>query len=497
MRAMNPGRLAHAGRRCRVAAAKLAMLAAALVAAAGALAAATEADMSSTSSAASVHGVATLEGTTATVPAGATFEASLEDVSRADAPAILLGRISQPVASAPIRFEIAFDPSRIAPAHTYAVRARIVADSRLSWTSDQVHRVLTHGAGHSVELVLKRVGGTATTGGGKRGGAVPAHGLQLPATFRGDLPCADCAGVRHHLDLWPDQVFHLRREWLGKNHVRDEIGRWRVDPARRALLLQGGGEMPLQFEIEGARTLRQLDLAGKPIESTLPYQLTSEGRLDTVDVALFLGGEVTRLADALRFTECLTGRSYPVAPGSEAHRLEQAYFAQAREPGAPLYVTFDGSIETVPVMEQGRDAATVKVARFIGAWPNQDCERSRADASLVNTYWRLVQMQGAAVTAVPGRREPHLILKAVAAESNYAATAGCNQLVGGFELDGDALTFERAASTPMACPPPLAEMERQLQQTLEQARRWQRRGNVLVLEDQQGASLSLLEAVYF
>lgn len=66
--------------------------------------------------------------------------------------------------------------------------------------------------------------------------AMPAHGLRLPATFRGDLPCADCEGVRLHLDLWPDQVFHLRREWLGKDPVRGEVGRWRVDPARRALL---------------------------------------------------------------------------------------------------------------------------------------------------------------------------------------------------------------------------------------------------------------------
>ncbi len=41
---------------------------------------------------------------------------------------------------------------------------------------------------------------------------VPAHGLRPPATFRGDLPCADCVGVRHHLNLWPDQIFHLRRE---------------------------------------------------------------------------------------------------------------------------------------------------------------------------------------------------------------------------------------------------------------------------------------------
>ncbi|TNC65377.1 copper resistance protein NlpE N-terminal domain-containing protein [Rubellimicrobium roseum] len=28
-------------------------------------------------------------------------------------------------------------------------------------------------------------------------------GLRLPATFTGTLPCADCLGIRTHLDLWP------------------------------------------------------------------------------------------------------------------------------------------------------------------------------------------------------------------------------------------------------------------------------------------------------
>jgi hypothetical protein len=40
-------------------------------------------------------------------------------------------------------------------------------------------------------------------------------------------------------------------------------------------------------------------------------------------------------------------------------------------------------------------------------------------------------------------------------------------------------------------------MERRLQETLERVRRWQRKGNTLVLEDQQGKALALLEAVYF
>ena len=475
----------------------LAILAGLTATASMSLAAATEAVVSSTS-AAKIEGVASLPGE-ATLSGGSIFEATLEDVSRADAPAEVLGKVELPASSLPIHFEIPFDPSVVAPERTYSVRARIFVDGRLAWTSDRVHRVLTRGAGHSVEMTLKEVPRREPSGHGKSDGdaAMPAHGLRLPATFRGDLPCADCEGVRHHLDLWPDQVFHLRREWLGKNQVRGEVGRWRVDPARRALILEGGGEMPLQFEIKGPARLRQLDLMGKPIASELPYELASDGQLRPADISLFMAGEVTLLADSLRFTECLTGRSYPVAPGGEAQRLEREYVAKRREPGAPLYVSLEGSIKQLPGMEQGRVEPTVTVERFVAAWPNQSCSRSKADAPLVNTYWRIAQLQGEATTVVAGRREPHIVLKRTAEASSYAATVGCNQLVGGFEASGTTLSFNAAASTRMACPPPLAAMERRLQETLERVRRWQRKGNTLVLEDQQGKALALLEAVYF
>ena len=62
---------------------------------------------------------------------------------------------------------------------------------------------------------------------------IGAHGLRLPASFAGDLPCADCERLRYRLNLWADQVFHLRRTWEGTDVRRDAVGRWSVDPDRR------------------------------------------------------------------------------------------------------------------------------------------------------------------------------------------------------------------------------------------------------------------------
>jgi hypothetical protein len=38
-----------------------------------------------------------------------------------------------------------------------------------------------------------------------------AHGLMLPGTFAGELSAPSGPGILHTLDLWPDQVFQLRR----------------------------------------------------------------------------------------------------------------------------------------------------------------------------------------------------------------------------------------------------------------------------------------------
>jgi len=196
-------------------------------------------------------------------------------------------------------------------------------------------------------------------------------GLRLPATFRGKLPCADCAGVRHHLDLWPDHVFHLRREWLGRDMVHGDVGRWRVDAERRVLVLQGGTEMPLQFQILGPDRIRQMDLEGKPIVSDLPYELQSDGALDPTDVSLFLGGQMTYQADGARFTECLTGRSYPIAAGGEAERLQQAYLADVAQPGTALFVSFEGTITRRPGLESGQIEPVVTIQRFISTRPGR------------------------------------------------------------------------------------------------------------------------------
>jgi heat shock protein HslJ len=253
----------------------------------------------------------------------------------------------------------------------------------------------------------------------------------------------------------------------------------------------------LEFEIKGHDRLRQLDLQGKPIVSSLPYELVSNGTLTPSDLSLSLGGEMTYMADAARFTECQTGRSYPIAQEGDFVKMQRAYQATAKEPGARLYVTFDGSITNRPKMDGEGTERTVVANRSINAWPNERCERAMANPSLTNTYWRIVRVGGDLVSAMQGRREPHLLLRDVGERKGYAATIGCNQLVGVYSIDGEAISFAGSPTTLMACPDPLDALEKKLGETLGKAKRWRITGNTLEFFDETGIAVALFEAVYF
>lgn len=429
-------------------------------------------------------------------PPQARFVAVLEDISRADAPAKQVGRVVRDNArNPPYSFEIAYDPGAIDPSRTYAVRASLYAsDGELLFTTDTVAPVLTRGAPGEVELVMRRVKSAPQ----QAGAVLGAHGLRLPASFTGTLPCADCAGIRHHLNLWPDQTFHLGRTYLdelNESH-HDALGRWYADPERNAIVLLGAGETPLQWEVKDTLRLRLLDIEGAPIESDLNYDLTSDGRLAETDLAgLFLGGMVRYMADAAIFEECLTGESYPVAMEGAYPDLERAYLADRQAPGAPLYVHVEGSLLMRPAME-GPDRRSLVVDRFIRTRPGMTCTRHRSDAALTNTYWRIDRLRAQAVTGQPERREPHLVLLD-GPENRFGGTVGCNRMVGSYTIDGTQLSFGLAASTMMACPPPLDKLEQALGAALGEVREFRHDGASLSLLDDAGQPVIELTAVYF
>lgn len=415
-------------------------------------------------------------------PPTAAFEAVLEDVSRADAPAtvIALTRLEN-ADNPPYDFEIEFDPATIDERNTYAVRTRLVDGERLLFTSDTTHPVITRGAPLAVDVQMVKVGD---------GGAFESAMLDLPATFRGELPCADCEGIRYTLNLWPDNVFHLRRSWLGTDLTEDMIGQWTDDPAREVLTLTSA-EDRIEFEVPARDRLRLLATDGTTIVSDLNYDLVSEGALEPVDLELPIRGMVTIPSDSPRITECLTGRTYALSRDGDFATLEAAYLASGVAQGSRLLASFDGRIR------RGGDAGDkdrIEVRKFTGVWPDETCEPRQSPASLTNTFWKILRLGSAEVVPTDETADPHLTLQE--SEMKFAATVGCNSMFGGFTVSGDRLTFSPPASTMMACQPPLDEWERQLSLVLIETAGWRIDGQALELTDADGGTLALFQAVH-
>jgi copper homeostasis protein (lipoprotein) len=314
---------------------------------------------------------------------------------------------------------------------------------------------------------------------------------QLPATFAGLLPCADCPGIDYQLELRADHSFFLRQSYRGRGEGKafDDIGRWSLSADNRILLLHGG-DAPQLFAIEeAAERLRKLDSEGRAIASKLDYDLHRVAAPRPFEPRLALRGMYSYLAEAAQFEECRSGLRLPVAAGPAAAQLEAAYLQARQAPGERLLVALEGRIAVRQPME-GAPREMLAVDRFVDVRPGQQCEPRAVDAPLLNTRWQLVQLGAETVYTGAGQRAPSLQLLP---EERAAGFSGCNRVSGGYELDELALKFGALVSTRMACPGS-AVLEQTFLAALADTRRWNILGRRLELYAEDGTLLARFEA---
>jgi copper homeostasis protein (lipoprotein) len=439
-----------------------------------------------TAAAQSIQGTATYRERLAWPPS-AVFEAVLEDVSRADVAAEVIARtriVNPP--NAPIRFEISYDRTRILSNRTYVVRARILIDERLAFTTDTSYSVLTGGYGNRVSVMLRRVSGVQPVARAPQGADPLLE--PLPATFAGTLPCADCPGIDYQLNMFADRTFFLRMAYRDRDVTVDDIGRWLVSSDGRILLLKGSSEAPLTFAIVNRDTLRMLDIDGQKISSTLNYHLTRLQRVEPLEPVLRVSGMYRYTADAGILTECLTGRRLVVAQERDNAALESAYLAARREAGEEVKVLVEARLVPRPNPDTAAEQPAMVVERFISASPGDTCPLPFATLPFEKTMWTATQLDGRPVPppAIPSRAA-HLVFEAA---GRVAGSDGCNRVLGSYQVNGNSIGFGRMASTQMACPD-TGETERAFHDALSRARAWRILGDRLELYDGTGTRIAV------
>jgi putative lipoprotein len=106
------------------------------------------------------------------------------------------------------------------------------------------------------------------------------------------------------------------------------------------------------------------------------------------------------------------------------------------------------------------------------------------DASLTNTYWKILEVAGQPVVLAQQMREPQLVLNGQ--DGRFAGSGGVNRLMGGYTVDGTGLTFSQVASTMMAGAPEAMQQEQAIVAALGAVRGFSIAGDQLTLFDEPG-----------
>jgi copper homeostasis protein (lipoprotein) len=317
------------------------------------------------------------------------------------------------------------------------------------------------------------------------------------AAYQGELPCADCAGIRETLVLHPDGTYRLQDTYVGTadgDASFVEVGRWMLDVGAGRLALHGAGEGPKQFAVDGEQALTQLDEAGAPIVSEMNYTLRRLAAPPPITGTARLTGGFSYFAEAALFVECSSGKQFPVAGGSGYLALEQAYANTRPQPAAPVVTRVVGRLEMQPGME-GETLVESVMVDSAEVTPGAACAALALREQLGSGRWNITMLDGAAVPAGDDPAgSPHLEFRLERlGESRLAGTAGCNRISGRAILRGADLVGTPVASTMMMCPDSaVMAREQRLSQLLGEGGWFRMDGEALVLA-QGGREVARLE----
>jgi len=409
----------------------------------------------------------------------AVVNVQLQDVSLQDVPAKVISevKVATEGKQVPISFRIPYAAADIDPAHSYVVRATILVDENMMFSSTTSYPAITRGAPTEIEIIVRPVSVDRTANPLE---PKPAVQFTPPATFTGDLPCADCVGIRFTLTLRPDGIFLSRTRYRGNRQPFYGLGRWSLQNDDARLVLRGGKEAPQQFAVKDADTIRQLDTEGHEIVSKLNYDLKRAATVDPITDVLSMTGEFIYVADAGAVTECRTGVRWPIAQEKDNAALERAYSISRLEAGKPLLLTFDGHFTKRPQMEGSGEQEVIVVDKFIRVLPaDERCPSSTATPQLEATDWKLIELGGIPVVARPSTQGANLVLSV--AGKKVAGSSGCNRIAGVYELENNVLRFKPLAVTMMACIDPLMKQEQVFIEALKATSNYRIAGDTLEL----------------
>lgn len=152
------------------------------------------------------------------------------------------------------------------------------------------------------------------------------------------------------------------------------------------------------------------------------------------------------------------------------------------------------STEHIPAFDRApEEPLKIMVSQVAGKPAGGNVPPAKPDASLTNTYWKLIELSGQPVALGAGNRELHMVLTTEG--DRVHGFSGCNKFTGNYQQKGGQLHFESLASTRMACITGM-EQEKRFLHALGSAVRYTLSGESLSLYDRHDQLILRFESVY-
>ncbi len=198
-----------------------------------------------------------------------------------------------------------------------------------------------------------------------------------PSTFAGEVACADCIKLKTTLTLRPDGLFLLRSidrtEPQRRNRAITSLGSWEESPDPAELVLKSELEPPQYFAHLPDHRLKWLRQRSRPWHALLPDELRLLPLVDDFSESFSMRGMVVYLAEAGRFKECTSGRTWPIAAQGDNLALARAYAAKPAIVGEPLFATIEAHFAQRPKPDGKGNEEVVIVDRHDGIEGVRDC----------------------------------------------------------------------------------------------------------------------------
>ena len=273
------------------------------------------------------------------------------------------------------------------------------------------------------------------------------------------------------ITLFPDGIFRLRDK-TGSETTND-LGQWAQE-------VDGGVRMVLRGGAVPRRVFREAD--GDRLIAESGNTLARAAKADPIDDSFRLAGLYRDTQTGGLFTECLTGRTFELAPNGAEPELERAWTEATPSKEAQLYVEIVGRFVS----------GEVRAERFLSLKRDGTCPPlAPRNSSLRDTEWRVVEIDGERPAYEDWRQRPRLRLDD---EGKFSGATGCKAMTGSYQLDADGLRLTPAATTLVGCSPVLAVAEKRFLDALSAVRQAQLAGTTLDLVDASGKRRLRLEA---